>query len=211
MLRKGLSIVIPVYRSELTLGNLCLEIFDILGQLLPSLEYEIILVNDGSPDRVAGVMDDLRDKSNRVRCFSFIRNFGQHNALLAGIRFAQYEFTITMDDDGQHPPSAIPLLLDSLTDHLDLVYACPLTERRGALRGFASALVKHVLNKALGVDGAVHISSFRIFRTAVRSAFAEYNSPDVFIDALLAWGTKCTGMIRIEHQVRCAGQSGYNF
>jgi len=211
MLKNGLSIVIPVYRSELTLDKTCNEIFDVMGRELAFVDYEVILVNDCSPDNVSRVMQDLRKRSSRIQCFNLLRNYGQHNALLAGIRAARFDKVVTMDDDGQHPPSAIPRLLESLSDATDLVYACPLSEKRGFFRGFSSAAVKRFLNKALGVDGAINISSFRIFRTAIRNAFDGYNSPVVFIDALLAWGTKRVGMIRIEHRVRSAGTSGYSF
>ena len=209
MLEQGLSIVIPVYGSEQTLAPLCGQIAEVMSEKMPSLAYEIILVNDCSPDGVARVIEALKERLPQMRCITLLRNFGQHNALLAGIRAAKYDRIVTMDDDGQHPASAIPRLVESLTSDLDLVYADPLNEERGVLRGFASVSVKYFLTKALGVGGAANISSFRIFRTILRTAFEKYNSPVVFIDALLSWGTKRIGAIHIEHQKRVAGKSGY--
>jgi undecaprenyl-phosphate 4-deoxy-4-formamido-L-arabinose transferase len=209
VLEQGLSIVIPVYGSEKTIAPLCEQISVVFSEKMPSVAYEIVLVNDSSPDGVALVIESMKNRLHQVRCITLLRNFGQHNALLAGIRAASYDRIITMDDDGQHPAAAIPQLVESLTDNLDLVYAVPLDEKRGVFRGFASASVKLFLTKALGVGGAVNISSFRIFRTILRTAFEKYNSPVVFIDALLSWGTKRIGAIRIEHQKRIAGKSGY--
>jgi len=209
VLEQGLSLVIPVYGSEQTLAPLCEQIAAVISEKMPSVAYEIVLVNDSSPDDVARVIETLKAQLQQVRCITLLRNFGQHNALLAGIRAASYDRIITMDDDGQHPAAAIPRLVESLTDNLDLVYAGPVNEKRGLLRGFASALVKFILTKALGVSGAVNISSFRIFRTILRDAFEQYDSPVVFIDALLFWGTKRIGSIYIEHQKRTVGKSGY--
>ena len=210
MLDIGLSIVIPVYGSEKSIALLCEQAVDVCHEKLPSLLYEIILVNDSSPDDVAVVIESLCKRFPQIRCLTMLRNFGQHNALLAGIREARFDRVITMDDDGQHPALFIPMLVASLTGSLDLVYACPATTQKHNLwRNFASALVKCLLNRALGIGGADNISSFRIFRTEIRNVFAKYDGPTVFIDALLSWGTRRVGVIRVEHQTRIAGESGY--
>lgn len=209
MLENGISIVIPVYGSEASIGRVCEQIRDVFNANLPDLPYEVVLVDDFSPDGVSVVIASLTARMPQVRCISMLRNFGQHNALLAGIREARFDRIITMDDDGQHPASAIPSLVESLTDSLDLVYACPRDSTHSVLRDFLSSSVKYVLNKALGVGVAVNISSFRIFRTVIRTAFSKYDSPVVFIDALLSWGTRRVGAIQIDHQERRAGKSGY--
>ena len=105
-----------------------------------------------------------------------MRNYGQHNALLCGIREAQYEIIVTMDDDLQHPPSEIHKLLDKLNEGYDVVYGTPQHEQHGLLRDLASQITKLVLQGSMGVDIARNVSAFRAFRTQLRDAFANYSS-----------------------------------
>src|SRR5579859_4295979 len=122
-----LSIVIPVYNGSATIASLV----DQLSQLLPSLasDYEVILVNDGSPDNSWQEISRLQAKFPHVHGIDLMRNYGQHNALLAGVRAAQYSVTVTMDDDLQHPPTEIPKLLASLAQGYDVVYGTPENEQ----------------------------------------------------------------------------------
>src|SRR6266508_4617245 len=105
----GISVVVPVYNSEASLTPLVDRLYEVLPQLAGA--WEIILVNDGSRDRSWEVVRELAASRERVLGMNMIRNFGQHNALLAGIRAARYRITVTMDDDLQHPPEEIPKLL----------------------------------------------------------------------------------------------------
>jgi undecaprenyl-phosphate 4-deoxy-4-formamido-L-arabinose transferase len=138
-----------------------------------------------------------------------MRNYGQHNALLCGIRTAKYEVIVTMDDDLQHPPEEIPRLLARLHEGFDVVYGAPKTERHGLLRALASRITRLVLSTAIGSEIAKNVSAFRVFRTRLREAFADYQSPFVSIDVLLTWATTRFGAISVPFQPRHSGSSNY--
>jgi glycosyltransferase involved in cell wall biosynthesis len=202
-----ISVVIPVYRSEGTLADLVEQ----LNAELPALSsaYEIIFVNDGSPDGSGAVLERLAAENEHVRCFELMRNYGQHNALLAGIRAARYEIIVTMDDDLQHPPAQIAPLLAQLAGGADAVYGVPAHERHGFWRDVASQVTKLVLQHAMGADIARRISAFRAFRTPLRQAFATYAGSFVSIDVLLTWATTRFAAVEVEHRPRTVGQSTY--
>ncbi len=205
----NLSIVIPVYRAAETLPALVAQ----LCQALPEIarEYEIILVNDGSPDNSWEVICQLAREFKAVRGIDLMRNYGQHSALLAGIRAARFAVTVTMDDDLQHPPSEIPTLLQPLTAGYDVVYGTPESEQHGLWRDLASQLTKIVLQGAMGADTARRVSAFRALLTPVRDAFQNYHGHYVSIDVLLTWGSNRFTSVSVRHQPRLAGRSNYNF
>src|SRR5215510_15440035 len=131
-----------------------------------------------------------------------MRNFGQHNALLCGIRAAKYEITATLDDDLQNPPEEIPKLLMQLSEGFDVVYGRPEHEQHGILRDAASALTKIALQSAMGAQTARGVSAYRVFRTRLREAFVNYRGPYVSIDVLLTWGTTRFSAIKVRHDSR---------
>jgi undecaprenyl-phosphate 4-deoxy-4-formamido-L-arabinose transferase len=138
-----------------------------------------------------------------------MRNFGQHNALLQGIRNARYDRIVTMDDDLQHPPSEIHTLLEKLNEGYDVVYGTPHQEQHGLFRDLASQITKLALQSAMGVNVARNVSAFRAFRTDLRQAFASYESPFVSIDVLLTWATTRFAAIPVRHEPRPYGVSNY--
>ena len=203
------SVVVPAYNSAQTLEPLIARLAPVLEEITSA--FEIILVNDGSRDASAAVAAGLAEKHDFVRALDLMRNYGQHNALLAGIRAARYALTITMDDDLQHPPEELPRLLAALTENLDVVYAPPEVEQHGLFRDLASVFTKIALGSAMGAETARKVSAWRAFRTKVRDAFASYHSPFVSIDVLLTWGTTRFGAIRLRHDPRTIGKSNYTF
>ena len=208
-MRQGISIVIPVYGSEKTIAPLYKELKSLFQNELSDTEYEIIIVNDCSPDNVAAVLEQIALNDPCVRVYTFVRNFGQHNATLYGIRQANYSITITMDDDGQHNPADIPRLVNTLRKSRErIVYAYPQEENRGLFRSWASRFIKLCMNHLLGVRGATSIASFRCFDTCLRDMFADYTGSDVFVDALLSWGSSSI-FIPTQLRNRKEGKSGY--
>ncbi|MBC8172223.1 MAG: glycosyltransferase family 2 protein [Anaerolineae bacterium] len=204
----SLSIVIPVYNGALSIRALVEELL----QTLPTLttNYEIILVEDDGRDHSWEVIQGVvQDYGADVRAFKLMRNFGQHAALLCGIRAAQYDIIVTMDDDLQHPPAEIEKLLAKLTEGYDVVYGKPAAEQHGFLRDMASQVTKLALQNAMGADTARSISAFRAIRTPVREAFLDYASPFVNIDVLLTWGTTRFTAIPVRHEPRKLGVSNY--
>jgi len=118
-----------------------------------------------------------------------MRNYGQHNATLCGVRLARYEVTVTMDQDLQHLPEDIPLLLAELEKGYDVVYGAPKTLPQGFIRNLLTSGIKRILANTMGVPSVRNISAFRVFRTYLRSAFENFQSPTMIMDVLLSWGT----------------------
>ncbi|HLA98023.1 MAG TPA: glycosyltransferase family 2 protein [Anaerolineales bacterium] len=205
----SLSIVIPVYNSEASLEALLAR----LGGSLPALSenYEVILVNDGSLDRSWEKIAALSQEYSWLHAINMMRNYGQHNALLAGVRAAQYEFIITMDDDLQHPPEELHLLLEKLDEGHDVVYGTPQHEQHGLWRDIASQVTKLALQSAMGAETARKVSALRAFRTRLRDAFENYQGPFVSIDVLLTWATTRFASVPVRHDLRLAGKSNYTF
>jgi undecaprenyl-phosphate 4-deoxy-4-formamido-L-arabinose transferase len=206
---EGISVVVPVYNGSGSLRELAARLEAVLGE--PGGPYELILVDDGSADDSWKVIGELAAGHGWIRGIALMRNYGQHNALLCGIRAARYSVTVTMDDDLQNPPEEIPKLLHELESGVDVVYGTPAREKHTLWRVVASTLTKLVLKKSMGVETASSVSAFRVFRTAVRGAFAGYGGPFVSIDVLLTWGSTRFSAIPVEHARREHGRSNYNF
>jgi len=201
------SVIIPVYRSEQILPELYRQLSATMAAITPV--FEIIFVEDGGGDGSWSIVYDLSRADRRVRGIRMSRNFGQHNALLCGIREARYDIILTMDDDLQHPVSEIAPMLAALKPEYDVVYGLPRTERHGLLRNVASRLTKIALASAMGAETARSVSAFRVFRTRLREGFEAYRSPFVSIDVLLTWSTTRFTAIKVHHELRTKGVSGY--
>jgi len=205
----ALSIVIPVYRSERILRDLYAQLLDALDNSAGL--FEIIFVEDCGDDNSWNVIIELASRDERVRGLKLSRNYGQHNATLCGIREAQYDVIVTMDDDLQHPPDQIRFLLSELSKGYDVVYGVAESERHGPLRNLASRITKLTLQNAMGAENAQNVSAFRAFRTKLREAFASYRNPFVSIDVLLSWATQSFGAVKVEHRRRHSGKSNYTW
>ena len=166
-----LSVVIPVYNSEDILEDLLEELFSELPNF--AKQYEVILVNDGSPDGSWDKITELGKKHEQLLGINLQRNFGQHNAMLAGILASKNDVILTMDDDMQHPPQAIGLLLEKLQEGADVVYGSPIKQTHNFFRDSCSALVKYAFEITIGVDIARDMSAFRAFHTHLKKAFVE--------------------------------------
>jgi undecaprenyl-phosphate 4-deoxy-4-formamido-L-arabinose transferase len=140
-----------------------------------------------------------------------MRNYGQHSAILCGIRAARHEIVVTMDDDLQHPPEEIPKLLAELGESCDVVYGTPEHEQHGLARDLASQIAKLVLQGAMGAETARKVSAFRAFRTDLRAAFSSYRGQFVSIDVLLTWATTRFRAVTVRHDPRAQGVSSYTW
>lgn len=208
-LPSGLSIIVPAYKSGEILPQLVTRLEPVLRA--QSVPFELIIINDGGQDATWPVVEELARAHDWVRGFCMMRNFGQHNALLCGIRAARYDKIITMDDDLQHPPEELSKLIAALNDDVDVVYAPPDKEQHGLLRDLASIITKTALQSAMGSRTARQSSAWRIFRTKIRNAFEQCHAPLVSIDVLLTWGTTRFGACPLRHDARTIGKSNYTF
>jgi len=202
-----ISFVIPVFRSADSLTELFDRITAVGRDNL--WEFEVIFVEDCSGDNSWAVIQSLADKNTSIRGFRMSRNYGQHNALLCGIREARGDIIVTLDDDLQHPPEELPKVVSKLGDDFDVVYGPPEHEQHGLLRDLASQITKLALEGAMGATNARQVSALRAFKTRLRDAFSEYRSPTVSIDVLLTWGTTKFSAVRVRHEPRKHGTSGY--
>ena len=206
---RRISVVIPVYRSEAILPELVRRLESVLVAIAEN--FELVLVNDNSPDRSWDVICDLALQYSWIRPINLMRNYGQHNALLCGIRAARHDVIVTMDDDLQHPPGEIPKLLKVLAGGYDVVYGTPEQEQHGLGRDFASWVTKLALQNVMGAEIARQVCAFRAFRAQVAKAFAHYEGSFVSIDVLLTWGTNRFASTPVTHRPREQGTSGYTF
>ncbi len=205
--RHDLSVVVPVYRSQESLRELHRRLVATLTGV--GISFEILFVEDCGSDNSWGVIQELAAEDDRVRGFRMSRNYGQHNALLAGIRAAKGDLIVTLDDDLQHPPEELPGLLAKLEEGYDVVYGPPQHAQHGIFRNIASRITKLALQNAMGAETARHVSAFRVFRTQLRGAFDGYRSPYVNLDVLLTWATTRFTALAVRHEARKYGASSY--
>ena len=205
----SLSVLVPVYNSAEILD-------DLLARLEPVLRanaeaFELLLIDDNSRDASWDVVQRLAAAHDWVHGIRLMRNYGQHSALLCGLRAARHDVLVTMDDDLQHPPEELPKLLAKLEEGYDVVYGTPVAEQHGFLRDMASRITKFALQSAMGAETARNVSAFRVFRAPVREAMRAYRSRHVSIDVLLTWGTTRFAAVRVRHDPRSSGVSNYSF
>lgn len=205
----SVSVVVPVYNSQDTLAPLVDRLKATLGSITSS--FEIVLVNDGSRDQSWVRIEELVGIHQEVHGINLMRNYGQHNALLCGIRAAVFDIVVTIDDDLQHPPEEIPILLGKLSEGYDVVYGKPKELPHSLWRNFMSRFTKRSMAMAMGIKNIQDISAFRCFRADLRDAFASYQSPNLLLDVLLSWGTTRFTAVAVDHHPRLVGKSNYNF
>lgn len=203
-----LSIVIPVYNSRPTLESLVARLLPVLREVAGT--YEILLVDDGSRDDSWSEIVRLgREHPGVVTGIRLMRNFGQHNALMCGLRHAQGEYVATMDDDLQNPPEELPKLLAAARErNLDVVYGLPARREHAGYRNLGSTLVNAFFR--LVFRTSIPTGPFRVLHRDVVRAILSYTLNFTYIDGLLAWNTQRVGAVEVEHHARQAGRSGYS-
>jgi len=203
-----LSVIIPVYRSAPTLDQLLQRLTAALSALTD--RYEIILVDDGSPDNSWEVLQSLRPRyGERLVTAQLMRNYGQHNALMCGLSLARGEYVVTMDDDLQNPPEEIHKLLAQIrSSGLDLVYGCPEGRKHAAWRNLGASVVWHFYRTVF--KNPITPTPFRILRHQLARSVQFYDLNFTYLDGLLAWCTSRIGSVEVAHHARAEGRSGYS-
>ena len=209
MNKRSISIIVPVYNSQQTLVALHKRLNSVFTKLAG--EFEIIFVNDGSVDNSWEEIKILEEKNPSVIGVNLMKNFGQHNALLCGIRKAKYELIATLDDDLQNPPEELPKLIEKLNEDFDVVYGKPEKEQHGLFRNISSVITKIALKTTMGVENAKNVGAFRVFRTQLREAFKQYSGSFISIDVLLTWRTNRFTAVPVKIDDRQFGRSNYTF
>ena len=208
----SLSIVIPVYGGELILPELVEQIrkmavdLDDLGE-----NYEIIFVCDQSPDNSWNVIQSLSLKYAQVSGILLRMNAGQHNALMAGFAQAKGDIIVTMDDDLQHSPADIPLLLLEIKQGSDVAYACFKKRKHAPWKVLGSRLNDLVAGYLMQKPKGLYLSPFRAMTSTIRDEILQYRGPYVYVDGLLLTVTRNIATIDVDHHERFAGDSHYGF
>jgi undecaprenyl-phosphate 4-deoxy-4-formamido-L-arabinose transferase len=202
-----ISVVVPVYGDGRALDDLAARVRNVLAPLGP---WELIFVNDGSPPSTWDRIARLAGSCPSIKAIDLQCNAGQHNALLAGIRASTGGTVVTMDDDLQHPPEAVPALLQQLTESGgDLVYGVPSAPVHGHRRSIGGTFTRALVAHASGVRHARVVSAFRAFRGTLRAALASHDARRVFIDGMLCRAATTVGAVPVRHDPRRHGRSGY--
>lgn len=207
VLSDGLSIVVPVFRSEKTLN----ELVNRITNSISDKSVEIILIDDASGDGTWTTICSIARQNSMVTGIRLGRNSGQHGALLAGVRAAKFQTVVTLDDDLQNPPEEINKLIDALVPGVDVVYGVSTDVKQNFYRRAGSKLVRKFFASAFGFNSAVSMSSFRTFRTVLREGFNTALGPNVSLDALLTWSTTRFTVVEVKHDERKVGDSHYTF
>ena len=204
----ALSIVVPVYNGAATVGELvgALRGLDIAGSL------EIVLVVDGSPDNSLEVCKKLAAEPGApVTVLSLSRNFGEHNAVMAGLARARGDYAITMDDDLQNPPSEVKRLFEYTRDGgYDVVYTHYEEKKHAAWRNVGSRFTNWCADHLIDKPKGLYLSSFRCLSAFVREQItATYDGPYPYVDGLLFQVTQNVGRLQVAHLPRIEGRSNY--
>lgn len=206
-----LSIVIPVYRSASILPKLVEAIAVEMHEEHLFDSFELILVNDCSPDNSWHVIRKLAEANAFIKGITLRRNVGQHNAIMAGLHHASGEYIVLMDDDLQHPPSAIADILRALADGYDVCYTNYLNRQHAAWKKLGSWFNDRMATLLLGKPKGLYLSSFKGLRREIVDEIVQYDGPYTYIDGLILDVTRSITTVDIEHQARFEGESNYTF
>lgn len=204
----GLSIVVPVYRGASTIGRLV----EAVSQLKPAGGIEIILVNDGSPDESGDVCRRLAETATvPLTYIEHARNFGEHNAVMTGLRHARGAYVINMDDDLQNPPEELIRLYDhARLGGWDVVYTRYAKKEHEGWRNLGSRFANKVADSLLDKPKGLYLSSFRCMSAMVVREVTKYSGPYPYIDGLIMQVTQRISSIEVAHYARADGVSNYN-
>jgi undecaprenyl-phosphate 4-deoxy-4-formamido-L-arabinose transferase len=211
MITCTLSIVVPVYRSAPILPKLVEAIAAEMQAEGLTGKFELILVNDCSPDNSWHVIRELAKSHNFVKGVTLRRNVGQHNAIMAGLHQVSGEYVVLMDDDLQHPPSAIADIVKALADGYDVCYTNYLNRQHAAWKKLGSWFNDRMATLLLGKPKGLYLSSFKGMRREIADEIIQYDGPYTYLDGLILDVTRSITTVDIEHQARFEGESNYTF
>lgn len=204
-----LSIVVPVYNSSSIVSELCSQLVDALSEI----DIEIILVDDGSADTSWQVIKQLAKQIEQVQGFRLARNFGQDNAIMAGLNHSSGRYVIVMDDDLQHSPYDILTLLDHVKkNEYDVCYADYSDGKNQAWwKNLGSYLNSKQAEYLIGKPSEIYLSPFKVISRLVVESVVNYNGPYPYVDGLIFQSTASITQIPVKHNSREFGRSNYGF
>lgn len=201
-----LTVIIPVYNSERTIGPL----IERLQACLADWSFEVVLVNDGSRDQSEAVCQQLENRYANVRFISLRRNFGEFNAVLCGLNHATGDYVVIIDDDFQNPPEAILTLVETAeSEQYDVVYSRYEQKQHHWFRNIGSRLVNALTTYSIGKPRNLYLSSFKLIQRDVVEEIIRYRGPYPYIDGLIFRVTRNVGSVTVPHSARMDGRSNY--
>lgn len=205
-----LSFVIPCYGSESTIEIVVQDILDTLRQR-PEYDYEIVLVNDCSPDRVWEKIRALALGNPHIIGINLAKNFGQHSALMAGYRQCTGDFIISLDDDGQTPASELFTLVDKISEGWDVVYASYSHKMHSGFRNFGTWMNERMTESLIGKPKGLKVTSYFIMQRFIVDEILRYQNAYPYIEGLIFRTTRHIANVPVTHHSRMVGESGYTF
>lgn len=206
---KLISFVIPCYRSEQTIEGVVEEINSLCQEIMEGYDHEIILVNDCSPDNTMSVIKSLCDKYSFITGIDFARNFGQHSALMAGLRESKGDIVICLDDDGQTPPMECVKLIKALEDGADVAYARYSHKKHSLFRNFGSYVNEEMARFMLDKPKELYVSSYFATKRFVVDDMIRYENSYPYVIGLVLRSTRNIVNVDVDHRSREVGNSGY--
>lgn len=203
---KLLTVVIPIYKGAKTIENLVTT----LQKELQSYDFEIVMVNDGSPDESEKICFKIANDYSNVKFYSLRKNFGEFNAVMCGLNHVNGKYAVIIDDDFQNPPSEIIKLLDKAqSGDYDVVYSYYSKKQHSFYRNFGSWLVNRITTSLLQKPSDLYLSSFKLIKHEVVQEIIKYKGPYPYIDALIFRVTNNIGKVQVVHNARQEGESNY--
>lgn len=203
-----ISFVVPCYRSENTITSVVEEVKTEMAAH-PDYDYEIVLVNDNSPDNVWDVITKLSESDKRIKAIRLLRNFGQHSALMAGYGVCTGDYVVTIDDDGQTPVDQTFILMDKLLEGFDVVYGKYEKRKDNLFRKIGTGINNWMSKTLLGKPKDLHLTSFFVARAKIIKEICIYKNGFPYIWGLVLRTTKSIANATIQHKERIEGESGY--
>ena len=205
---KTVSFVIPCYRSAKTVGAVTREIGETMAAM-PQYDYEIVLVNDCSPDDTWEVIRGLAANDKHIAAVDLAKNFGQHAALMCGMRHSRGDFVVCLDDDGQTPADEVGKLLEKLEEGYDVVYASYEDKRESGFRKFGSGVNRRMTEIMLGKPKELELNSYFAARRFLVDEMLRYEHGYPYVMGLVLRSTKRICNVPVHHRAREEGRSGY--
>jgi len=205
---KKISFVIPCYRSEKTLPQVVAEIEKKMSGM-KTYQYDIFLVNDSSPDNTFSVIRQLCREHDNIKGIDFAKNFGQHSALMAGLRYSDGDYVVCLDDDGQTPADEVDKLLGRLEEGFDAVYARYDHKQHSAFRNLGSKVNERMTRMMLGKPPELYVSSYFAVKRFVVEDMIRYENSYPYVIGLVLRATRNITNVSVTHRERQEGASGY--
>ena len=203
-----ISFVIPCYGSEHTIADVTKQVKDIM-ETRKEYDYEILLVNDCSPDNVWKVITELCKEDGHIRAIKLAKNFGQHSALMAGYTFVTGDYVATLDDDGQTPAEEVFKMIDKVKEGYDVVYGYYAERKDNIFRKFGTLMNNKMLEMMIEKPKEIHLTSYFVAKKYIIEEITKYQNPYPYIWGLVLRTTKNIVNVEINHKEREEGKSGY--